>query len=151
MAKERSVAGKGWAYARAIAVTGTIWTWGFSLWIPQLVLASFSVVGLGLFAAYSGSVLDKIINTISEAVLGVTIDGSFLFVTAWMLVLAIGWTTLAIAILQYTMALLHPLSGKHALLKYAFLMTAMIGYAIPLANFLPWFALFTFIVVRYPK
>ncbi|MFW6210034.1 MAG: hypothetical protein ACOC4E_00930 [Patescibacteria group bacterium] len=170
---------KVFAYARATTVNAWIWGWGFWVYFAQAIAAVLAVAFLGIAVTvyeFIGQLLqnipglnedgkidtnDGLVKTVSQwiidqvdSLLGFNLEvlnplGGFFIMhfTAF----ALGMLTLFSMYLIYTFAFLRPLSGRAAGLKISALLLAIVGYALPLANLLPWFLIWSFLVLRYPK
>jgi hypothetical protein len=147
------------ARTKATAVGSSIFAWTFFVWPVQLVFAILSIVGLGLASAISSITESSwIASKISSALAGLAsfagIDlgiAGGIFAIPWLIVMVIGILSLATASIQYTFALLHPLSGDGAGLKIGTFLLAIVGYTVPIANLFPWVVVFVLVVWKYPR
>lgn len=155
--KQRNAAAKGYAHVRSATVTFAIWAWATALWLKaQLPLAAIFLVFFGVaFSVAESTILSSLASLASSisSLFGYDVEeiaAGVMFI-CYLAIIAIGWGTLAAMWLSYTTALLHPFSGEGAFWKTLSFLVAFVGYATPLLNLLPWFYLYSFFVLRYPK
>jgi hypothetical protein len=163
---EASTAKKLIARTKASAVNVSIMLWAGSLWTVQLVFALLSLVMIGLTSAvqtaaassgFASAALWLANQVVAGAGLVLGFNGNLLgmaegfAIASYMIVLALGIGSIFAAYLQYTFALLRPLSGEQASLKMGVLLLVILGYSVPFFNIFPWIFLWTAVVWKYPK
>ncbi len=166
--KKASVAKKAIAHARATTVNVSVFAWATPLWlgvqVPAAILSliTFAIAGTVNAFLSSSNILVSAAAWVAERVVdGVGMLFGFdinliqmsdgLFLITYSFVLALGLFTLMIIHLQYTLALLRPLSGEHSGLKIGMFLLAIVGYSMPLLNLFPWALLWMAAVWKYPK
>lgn len=155
------------ARTKASANNISIMMWGTTLWLSvQLPLALISLMMLGLTSAVQAaadaggitSALFWLANTASST-LGALFgfDSSIMgmsenfFLATYLIVFALGMCMVFAAYLQYTLSLLHPLSGEMGGLKMGVFIFVIFGYSVPLLNIFPWILLWMAVVWKYPR
>ncbi len=152
--------------SRVSAVNLSIFAWGSTVYLVQLIFGLISLVMLGVTAvAYGiinssglGSALSWLASAAQAGIkfvagidinLAASADG--LFFIPYIIVMVLGLITLFTAWLQYTMALLKPLSGEKSGLKLGLFMLAYICYNVPILNIFPWALPWMLVVWKYPR
>lgn len=135
------------ATLRAIATTASIYSWAFWFWILQLFCAFISITGIVLVAYIEDSTWASIVDTFTN----ISGAGLAFFFVGYLIALVVGWVTMMVIVLKYTLAFLHPLSGSASSTKWMVFLAVLIGYATPITNLVPWFVVYTGVVVRHPK
>jgi hypothetical protein len=153
---------------RVSAVNASVFAWVTPLWLGvQLPFAILSLVLLGITSMFSalinatgfvGNTIGWIASMLAEGVKyisGIDINlarmSESFFLVPYVIVLAIGLLSLLIVYLQYTLALLKPLSGNHSGFKMGMFLLALLGYSVPVANMFPWVLIFAAVVWKYPR
>lgn len=156
------------ARIRASATNISVFAWGVPLWIGvQLPAAIFSLITFAIagtinaFLSSSNIIVSAATWIAEKSLAGVGLLFGFdinlikmadgLFLITYALILALGFFTLMIVYLQYTMAMLRPLSGEASGLKMGMFILAIVGYSIPLLNLFPWVLLWMGAVWKYPR
>lgn len=166
--KKKALALKLAARIRASAVNLSVFAWATPLWaavqLPAAILSiiTFAIAGtVNAFLSSSNVIVSAATWIAEKALAGVGMlfgldinlikmaDG--LFLITYSFVLALGFFTLMIIYLQYTMALLRPLSGEGSGLKMGMFLLAIVGYSLPLLNLFPWTLLWMAAVWKYPR
>ena len=97
----------------------------------------------------------KAIDALSQFFAGFDISTLFdpmtYFSLTYVIFVVIAFLQLLIVGLLYKLAMLEPLGGKGAGLKYGALMLALVGYSIPVVNIFPWVGLWIFAIWLNPK
>ncbi len=161
--------------AKATQVNIMAFAWMTKLWLFfQIPLAIISIVVLGVVgfidnvithnpneeAGWFSRSVSWVVSNISRGALAIIERATGigladialpLYMIAFVLILGIGALSLLALYLQYTLSLLKPFSGEGAGLKIGLFLLAIIGYATPFANLLPWAFLWMFAVWRYPR
>ena len=116
-------------------------TWGWMVYLVQLIFAVVSIVALGMsggFKAANGTWIGYILPN--------GLDPEPLFYIGMIVALVCGYITLFTAGFIYTSAGVPCLSGDRAGNKWMMLLLSFIGYSLPILNIFPW-ALGWFITV----
>lgn len=166
---------KATAKVRASSINTAGFAWMVPLWLFwQVPIATLSIITLGI-TGYVGSLSTYVPNDddgwvanaiswttakissaalkVIETVIGINLAEIALpvyFILA-LLVLGIGVFSLLFIFFQYTLGFLKPLSGQAAGLKIGLFLLAIMGYATPWANLLPWVFLWMAAVWYYPR
>ncbi len=166
--KKASVARKAIAHARATTVNASVFAWATPLWlgvqVPAAIfsLITFAIAGtINAFLSSSNILVSASAWIAEQALAGVGLLFGFdinliqmsdgLFWITYTFVIALGFFTLMVIHLQYTLALLRPLSGEQAGLKIGLFLLAIAGYGVPFLNIFPWTLLWMAAVWKYPK
>ncbi len=174
-AKPVQLAAKASARLRASSINGFAFAWMGFLWLFwQVPIAFFSIVFLGLVnfvdvtttyvkdedaswfsnaISWTTAKVSKAALSVIESVMGVDLaDATFpIYLLLGLIILGIGLVCLLVLFFQYTIGRLKPLSGTGAGLKIGLFMLAIVGYATPIANLLPWTFLWMAAVWYYPR
>lgn len=153
----QNMANRGPAMARAFSTSVVIFSWTLTVYlIIQLPLAAFSLLMMGAAASVEGNwIYDAALNIWNTVgtILGLpTVDISSLFFLGMAGALVAGYTCLFGALIQYKMAILHPLGGNEGITaKKGTFLAAFVLYAVPGFNLIPWVWLWMIPVTIYPK
>ncbi len=152
----------------ASRVNVSVFSWGTALWSGvQLPAALFSLITFAIsgtinaFLSSSNILISAAAWIAEKSLAGIGLLFGFdirliemsesLFLLTYVLVLALGFFTLMVIYLQYTMALLRPLSGEGAGLKMGMFILAIVGYSVPVFNLFPCALPWMWAVWKYPK
>ena len=141
----------------AVKAVATIWflitnSWSLTIWaLVQVWAGMASSMFFGISAAVTSSFVGDAINTVAEW-FGYT-QPNLIALGFWGLMTAasIGWISLLIAAVHAKFCLLHPLMGGGAAFKTGTFVLAIVLYAVPLLNMVPWICLWSFAVRLNPK
>jgi hypothetical protein len=146
--------------------------WGMSVYVAlQLPVALTSLVFLSFFiaagtieaaakAVTGGFIYDGIkfvaqkVAEVSGAVLGFdasAFDPESAYVAMSLLAFLIGLSTMLIMGIMYQLATINSLFGRGATVKIAAFILCLAGYLFPVFNLVPWFAVWSWSVSKYPK
>ena len=156
------------ARTKATAVSVSTMAWVTPLWlgvqVPAAILSlvAFALAGtLQSFVSSSNILVSAAAWVANQVVAGVGMLFGFdinlvsmadgLFVLTLTFIMALGFFTLMVLHLNYTLANLRPLSGEASGLKIGMFLLAMVGYSMPLLNLFPWVLLWMVAVWKYPK
>jgi hypothetical protein len=145
------------AYVNAATISVAILSWTSFLWVfIQMPLAVFSIIMLGASIYLSENVLVdgaiKVYNLVGTVFGLPAIDIPTLFFISLILVIMVGFISLAGALFHYRLFGLNPFGGQTgvALKQKTFLMSFVL-YFIPGFNLFPWIWIWLLTVTRYPK
>jgi hypothetical protein len=152
---------------RVTTVSISIFWWGIWLWAAQAFTALIGSIYLGVLGASDAVVSSNIVTSAFGWLVNRAVEGGTLLITGtaislndmstavfmvlWTVPFTLGMVTLLVASIQYTMSLIHPLSGDNAGMKYVAYIIAIFGYSVPLLNLLPWYLIVIRVVWKYPK
>jgi hypothetical protein len=153
------------ARTKATAINLETIAWQTPLYLTQLTFAVIGIVTLGVVGAIDSAttstggffswVASKALGAVSAIASFFGVDfmeiALALYLITYMVVLAIGMFSIFTLYMQYTLALMKPLSGTAEGLKWGMLMLTCIGYALPFANMFPFILLWMAAVWLYPK
>jgi len=132
---------------KGTATIGSILILYFKGYLIQLAGAVLSILGFGIMAAQE----DSILIDIGTSLTGLGDSGGILFVTGYLIVIAIGGITISLLYFIYIFTLTKPLSGKNAGLKISLVLLSIICYATPVVNLFPVTLLWILVVRKYPE
>jgi hypothetical protein len=127
-------------------------SWSMAIWvIIQFWAGLISSLFFGLTAAVTYTFIGEAVTAVAMW-FGYT-EPNLLALGFWGLVTAalIGWVSLFAAAFHAKTWLLHPLLGRGTTLKTGAFLLALVMYAIPLLNMIPWIMLWAWTVKIYPK
>ena len=153
------------AWVTTVNNSAVAWS-GFLWFFLQLPLALMFLATLALVGFIEGTVDASMIlggavwavNAITSVVSSVTginlniseLAKSYMFIL-YVMIIVIGFFSLLIAHLQYSLALLNPLSGNKEGLKKGVFLLCLFGYSAPILNLFPWILLWLAVIWKYPK
>lgn len=149
----------------AVAVSRPLFYWlsswhAFQWFSLQLTLGIISTAMLGLAASLEETWIGRRVGEIAGAanVLTSFVGMDFsalnplnLFFVLYTITLGLLLLSLLGTIGVYLTVQHKPLSGQGIGLKYSALIITIVGYAIPVANLIPWIFLYLFVMRRYPR
>ena len=125
--------------------------WAINLWFFfwQIFLGAFFLVTLGLGAIVADGILTSFISDIIEWFSGIDIEN--IFMLFYFLLWAMGWLNLLTVWIFFAVTQTHSLSGSFADTKMTRFMFALVFYACPFLNIVPWVFLWSGFALRNPK
>jgi len=127
-------------------------SWALVVWsFVQFWAGLISSLFFGLTAAVTYSYIGDVISSVATW-FGYT-EPDLMSLGFWGLVTAaaVGWISLLIAAMHAKLVTLHPLMGRGKGLKTGTFILAVVLYAIPLLNMIPWIMFWAWTVKIYPK